>query len=96
MSLLLSHLESLGSASAACAVITDLVISSQAQGLTRENGVTGRDLDTRMQVGWKHQEAVAGLEAARKERAGAYYEAKRKLQKLQKQRRISQDSLNSG
>ena len=42
---------------------------------------------------------MAGLEAARKERAGAYYEAKRKLQKLQKlqkQRRISQDSLNSG
>ena len=34
-----------------------------------------------MQVGWKHQEAVAGLEAARKERAGAYYEAKQKLQK---------------
>ena len=30
------------------------------------------------QVGWKHQEAVAELEAARKEKAKAFYEAKKK------------------
>ena len=38
-----------------------------------------------MQVGWKHQEAVAGLEAARKERAAGYFEAKKKLQKQRAQ-----------
>ena len=35
-----------------------------------------------LQVGWKHQEAVAGLEEKRKVRAGAYYKEKKRLQSL--------------
>lgn len=31
-----------------------------------------------LQVGWKHQDAVAELEAARKEKSKAFYEAKKK------------------
>ena len=35
-----------------------------------------------LQVGWKHQEAVATLEEKRKVKAQAYYEAKKKLNAL--------------
>ncbi len=35
-----------------------------------------------LQVGWKHQEAVAGLEEARKVRSSEYYAAKKKLRAL--------------
>ena len=32
----------------------------------------------RVQVGWKHQEAVAGLEEARKVKSAAFYQEKKK------------------
>ena len=32
-----------------------------------------------LQVGWKHQEAVKGLEEKRKVKAQAYYQTKKKL-----------------
>lgn len=35
-----------------------------------------------VQVGWRHQETVAELEAKRKVKAAAYYEAKKKLRAL--------------
>lgn len=38
--------------------------------------------DLAAQVGWKHNEAVAELEAKRKAKSAAYYEAKKKLRAL--------------
>lgn len=38
--------------------------------------------DLATQVGWKHGEAVAELEAKRKVKSAAYYEAKKKLRAL--------------
>lgn len=38
--------------------------------------------DLASSVGWRHQETVAELEAKRKVKAGAYYEAKKKLRAL--------------
>ena len=35
-----------------------------------------------LQVGWKHQEAVAQLEEQRKTRAGAYFREKKRLRAL--------------
>jgi large subunit ribosomal protein L13Ae len=35
-----------------------------------------------LQVGWKHQDAVAELEEKRKVKAGAYYQAKKRLAAL--------------
>ncbi len=36
----------------------------------------------RLQVGWRHQETVAELEAKRKAKSAAFYEAKKKLRAL--------------
>lgn len=36
------------------------------------------DLSCLLQVGWKHQDALAELEAKRKSKAAAFYEAKKK------------------
>lgn len=38
--------------------------------------------DLAAQVGWKHSEAVAELEAKRKVKSAAYYEAKKKLRAI--------------